>query len=112
MYGKAGIPSNIPPHTDFTLQIHRIETKQQEESREAQIQVEVGLHINHNQEPREKMMTQKLSDQELLNIIVGAVKGPTKQLESPPGQQDQCQQATQLHSDSFLDQGQHTKQKT
>ena len=110
--GKAGIPSNIPPHTDFTLKIHRIETKQQEKSRETQIQVEVGLHINHNQEPREKMKTQKLSDQELLNIIIGTVKGPTKQLESPPDQQDQCQQATQLHSESFLDQGQYTKQKT
>ena len=112
MDGKAGIPSNIPPHTDFTFQIHRIETKKQEENRKAQIQAETGLHTHHNQEPREKMMTQKLSDQELLNIIVGAVKGPTKQLESPPDQQDQCQQATQLHSESFLDQGQYTKQKT
>ena len=94
MYGKAGIPSNIPPHTDFTLQIHRIETKQQEESREAQIQAEVGLHINHNQEPREKMMTPKPSDQAFLNIII------------------EVQQATQLQSDSFLDKGHHIKQKT
>ena len=112
MYGKAGIPSNIPPHTDFTFQIHRIETKKQEESRKAQIQAEVGLHTHHNQEPREKMMTPKPSDQAFINIIEEVVKEPTKQLESPPGQQDQCQQATQLHSDSFLDQGQHTKQKT
>ena len=59
MDGKAGIPSNIPPHTDFTFQIHRIETKKQEENRKAQIQAETGLHTHHNQEPREKMMTPK-----------------------------------------------------
>ena len=109
MYGKAGIPSNIPPHTDFILKIHRIKTKQQ--NRETQIQVEVGLQINHTQEQRE-MKTLKLSEQELINIAIGTVKRQTKELESPPDQQNQCQQATQLPSQSFLGQGQYTKQKT
>ena len=94
MYGKAGIPSNIPPHTDFTFQILRIEAKKQEENRKAQIQAETGLHISHNQEPIEKMMTPKPSDQAFLNIII------------------EVQQPTQLQSDSFLDKGHHTKQKT
>ena len=109
MYGKAGIPSNIPPHTDFILKIHRIETKQQ--NRETQIQMEVGLQINHTQEQRE-MKTLKLSEQELINIAIGTVKRQRKELESPPDQQIQGQQATQPPSQSFLGQGQYTKQKT
>ena len=112
MYGKAGIPSNIPPHTNSTVQIHRIEAKKQEENRKAQIQAETGLHIHHNQEPRREIMMPKASDQAYMQVIEKIVKEPIKQLKSPPGQQDQCQQAAQLHSDSFLDQGQHTKQKT
>ena len=112
MYGKAGIPTNIPPGTDFTFQIHRIEAKKQKENKKAPNQTEVGLHIHHNQEPRREVVTQKISDQAILDIIQATVKKPTEQLESPPGQQDLCQQATQLHSDSFLAQGQHTKHKT
>ena len=81
MYGKAGIPSNIPPHTDFILKIHRIETKQQDE--ETRIQVEVGLQINHTEEQKE-MGILKLSDKESINIAIGIVKAQRKELESPP----------------------------
>ena len=64
MYGKAGIPSNIPPHTDFILKIHRMETEQQDE--ETQLQVEIGLQVNHTEEQKE-MGILTLSDKELTN---------------------------------------------
>ena len=109
MYGKAGIPSNIPPNTDFILEIHRMETEQLDE--ETQIQVEIGLQINHTEEQRE-MGIPKLSDKEFANIAIGIVTAQREELEPQPDQQTQRQQAPQFTSQSFLGQGQHTKQKT
>ena len=109
MYGKAGIPSNIPPNTDFILEIHRMETEQLDE--ETQIQVEIGLQINHTEEQRE-MGIPKLSDKEFANIAIGIVTAQREELGPQPDQQTQRQQAPQFTSQSFLGQGQHTKQKT
>ena len=109
MYGKAGIPSNIPPHTDFILEIHRMETEQQDE--ETQIQVEIGLQVNHTEEQKE-MGILTLSDKELTNMAIEIVTAQREELESQPDQQTQGQQAAQFTSQSFLGQGQHTKQKT
>ena len=73
--------------------------------------MEIGLQINHTEEQKE-MGILKLSDKEIINIAIGTVKAQRKELESPPDQQNQGQQATQLPSQSFLGQGQYTKQKT
>ena len=54
----------------------------------------------------------QLSDKEAVNIAIAIVKAQRKELESPPDQQTQGQQATQLPSQSFLGQGHYTKQKT
>ena len=112
MYGKAGIPTNIPPSTDFTFQIHRIEAKKHKKDEGAPDQSEVGLHVNHNQEQMIEGVTQKASEIAMVDMAMTAVKRSREQLESPPGQQNLHREATQDQTLHFLAKGHQTKHKT
>ena len=101
--------SAVVAERNTTVSESTMETEQLDE--ETQIQLEIGLQINHTEEQRE-MGIPKLSDKEFANIAIGIVTAQREELEPQPDQQTQRQQAPQFTSQSFLGQGQHTKQKT
>ena len=88
MYGKAGIPSNVPPGTNFTFDIHFIENKKHKKEKEITLQEavgesEVGLHVEHEQDRTNGGVFYKASDIALVEIAMTAATTPQEELTSP-----------------------------
>ena len=117
MYGKAGIPSNVPPGTNFTFDIHFIENKKHKKGKERILKEEVtenevGLHVEHEQDKTDRGVLHKASDIALVNIAMTAAKTPQEELTSSLVQPNPQIRASHHKILPFLAKGPQIRHKT
>lgn len=117
MYGKAGIPTNVPPDTDFTFDIHFIKNKKQNKDEKITDQVavkesEASLQVEPEQEWSNGGVIYRVADMAMVDIAMTAATRPQEELSRPPIQPNP--QLIKAHHKilPFLAKGPQTKHKT
>ena len=117
LYGKAGIPSNVPPETDFIFTIHFTENRKQKSykqvtDRVAVIENEAMPQAEPEQERTQEVVLDKVVDFAVVDVAIEAATNPQEEASLLPIQPDQDPLQTYRNTQPFLAKGPQTKHKT